>query len=467
MRAGTPLTNRPDTRRLPVIAIVGRPNVGKSTLFNRMVGRRIAVVEDTPGVTRDRLYAEAEWRGIQYSVVDTGGVLVQNEDPLIEQVRVQAQVAIEEADVILFVTDVVEGVTPADQELADLLRGSGKPIIVLPNKADNDKLWDEASEFYALNIGDVMPISSVHGSGIGDVLDKATILLPRAKSDEAEEEGIKLAIIGRPNVGKSSLINAITGETRVIVSDIPGTTRDPIDTFIEWDNHPITLIDTAGLRRPGKVQGSIEFYITLRAQRALDRADVAMVVIDGSEGLTDGDKRAARYAHERGRAMVWVVNKWDLVEPPDGNPHQRSDLKIEFAQKIADQMPSTAYASVAFVSALKHTGLDPMLDTAIEAADNHAFRISTGQLNRIIRDAVFERPPTYKGDPLKVYYATMPSTRPPTILLFVNNRERLHFSYNRYLENCIRREFPLSGTPLILKTKLSGGHERNEKKGKR
>lgn len=461
MEAVPPQTSgRSASDRLPVIAIVGRPNVGKSTLFNRLIGRRLAVVENTPGITRDRLYAEAEWRGNLFNLVDTGGVLLQHDDPLVEQIRLQAQIAIAEADVILFMVDAMEGITPADEELADLLRATRKPILLIANKADNDRYWTDANEFYALGIGELMPVSSLHGTGIGDVLDRATELLPPASNEPIEEEVTRVAIVGRPNVGKSSLVNAITGEGRVIVSDIPGTTRDAIDTRVEWNGHPIILIDTAGLRRPGQTQGSIEYYMALRTKRAIERSDLALVVIDGREGITDGDKRAARYAAEMNKAMVWVVNKWDLVEPPDGKPKERTPLKTEFAQVVRNDMPSASYAVVAYVSAKFAVGLDPMLDAAVEAADNYAFRISTGQLNRIIQEAAFERPPTFKGDPLKIYYATMPSTKPPTVVLFVNNPDRLHFSYRRYLENRIRKHFPLEGTPIRIEAKLSTGRER-------
>lgn len=446
-------------RRLPVVVIVGRPNVGKSTLFNRLVGRRVAVVEDTPGVTRDRLYAEAEWGGRRFTVVDTGGILFGEDDPLIEQIRVQAQIALAEADVVLFVTDAVDGVNPDDRDLADALRGIAKPVLLLANKADNERREAMAQEFYELGIGEVYPVSSLHGRGVADVLDVIVEHLPPVEAAEPEEPEVQLAIVGRPNVGKSSLLNAFTGEKRAIVSEIPGTTRDAIDTLIRYRGETIRLVDTAGLRRRGKIQGTVEYYMALRATRAMERADAALVVIDGVEGLTDGDKRIAKAAHEAGKAVVLVVNKWDVREPPDGRPNRMSPLKKDFVKILRDQLPELDYAPVVFTSAQESAGLEAALESALAAVEAWSVRIGTGRLNRLVQDAVFERPYTSRGRTLKIYYATQPTTRPPTIVLFCNDPDLAHFSYLRYLENRIRREFPLVGSPLRLVVRSS--HERD------
>ena len=447
--------------RLPTVVIVGRPNVGKSTLFNRLIGDRVAVVEDTPGVTRDRLYGEATWRGRAFTVVDTGGILFSESDPLTEQIRVQAEVALAEADVVLFMADVEHGVTPDDRELADHLRPIEKPVYIIVNKADNAKREQDAGEFYALGLGEVFPISSLHGRGVADLLDEIWPHMPEKPEDEEGKEEIRLAIIGRPNVGKSSLVNAFTGETRMIVSDIAGTTRDAIDTTLTHRDEPFRLIDTAGIRRRGKIQGTMEYYMVDRAQRAIERADCALVVVDGSEGLTDGDKRIAKLAHDAGKACVWAVNKWDEVEPPDGQPSVKSPAKKELIQIIRDQMPELAYAPIVFTSALESAGLAPCLDTVLRALENYSFRISTGALNRLIQDALFSRPYTTKGRALKVYYSTQVATRPPSFVLFCNDPEIMHFSYQRYLLNKIRAEYPLEGTPIRIF--LRSSHERDEK----
>jgi GTP-binding protein len=434
--------------KLPVVAIVGRPNVGKSTLFNRIVGRRVAVVEDSPGVTRDRLYASAEWRGRRFTVVDTGGILFGDDDPLIEQVRVQAEVAMAEADVVLFLVDCVGGLSTGDMELANRLRGWDRPVLIVANKADNPKRAALSSEFYELALGEVLPLSGLHGRGVADALDQIVALLP-PETEEPEATGeLRLAIVGRPNVGKSSLLNAFTGEKRAIVSDIPGTTRDAIDTVIERDGQRYRLIDTAGIRRKGKIQGTVEYYMALRATAAIERADCAIVVIDGKEGLADGDKRIAKIAHDFGRAMVVVVNKWDEVEPPDGRPRRQSEAKRGFLKVIRNEHPEIAYAQVCFTSATMSAGLEPVLDHAASAVESWSFRISTGALNRLIQDAAFERPYTSKGRLLKIYYSTQVSARPPAFVLFCNDVELMHFSYKRYLENRIRSEYPLLGTPI-------------------
>ena len=439
--------------KLPVVVIVGRPNVGKSTFFNRLVRKRLAVVEDTPGITRDRLYAEAEWNGRKFQVVDTGGIAFQEEDPLSAQIRVQANVALEEADVILFLTEATSGVNPDDQDLAHHLRGITKPILIVVNKTDNPNREAYADEFYSLGLGQVYPVSGLHGRGVADLLDVIVELLPEVgAATEEEKDEIRVAIVGRPNVGKSSLVNAFTGEQRMIVSNIAGTTRDAIDTVLESGGEKFRLIDTAGIRRRGKIQGSVEYYMVDRAQKAIDRADCALVVIDGSEGLTDGDKRVMKLAHDAGKACVFAVNKWDTKEPPDGLPRQLTQIKRDFLKIISDQIPELAYATASFTSAIESAGLEPVLEEVTKAVEAYNFRISTGQLNRLISEATFARPYTSKGRALKIYYATQVASRPPTFALFVNDPELMHFSYERYLMNRIREAFPLAGTPIrILK----------------
>ena len=437
-------------KSLPTVVIVGRPNVGKSTFFNRLVGKRIAVVEDTPGITRDRLYAQVTWNGKKFNVVDTGGIVFQESDPLAEQIRVQANVAITEADVIIFLADVTSGVHVDDRELANNLRGVKTPILVVPNKADNFDREDYASEFYSLGLGDVHAVSSLHGRGVADLLDEVVHLLPKVEENPDEKDEIRLAIVGRPNVGKSSLVNAFTGEQRMIVSNIAGTTRDAIDTQLEYEGELFRLIDTAGIRRRGKIQGSVEYYMVNRAEKAIERCECAMIVVDGEEGLTDGDKRVMKMAHDAGKAVVVCVNKWDIKEPPNGQPKKNSDLKKDFIKIFRDQMPELSYAPIVFTSAKENAGLEPALDTVLSALESYNFRISTGQLNRLIQDAIFDRPHVTKGRQFKVYYSTQVSTAPPTFVLFCNDPDIMHFSYHRYLLNKIRNLFPLQGTPIRL-----------------
>ena len=437
-------------KSLPTVVIVGRPNVGKSTFFNRLVGKRIAVVEDTPGITRDRLYAQVTWNGKKFNVVDTGGIVFQESDPLAEQIRVQANVAITEADVIIFLADVTSGVHVDDRELANNLRGVKTPILVVPNKADNFDREDYASEFYSLGLGDVHAVSSLHGRGVADLLDEVVHLLPKGEEHPDEKDEIRLAIVGRPNVGKSSLVNAFTGEQRMIVSNIAGTTRDAIDTQLEYEGELFRLIDTAGIRRRGKIQGSVEYYMVNRAEKAIERCECAMIVVDGEEGLTDGDKRVMKMAHDAGKAVVVCVNKWDIKEPPNGQPKKNSDLKKDFIKIFRDQMPELSYAPIVFTSAKENAGLEPALDTVLSALESYNFRISTGQLNRLIQDAIFDRPHVTKGRQFKVYYSTQVSTAPPTFVLFCNDPDIMHFSYHRYLLNKIRNLFPLQGTPIRL-----------------
>lgn len=436
----------------PLVAIVGRPNVGKSTLFNRLSGRRIAIVEDQPGITRDRLYADGDWNGRIYTLIDTGGIQMGASDPLLAQIRAQAEIAMLEADVIVFVVDGKEGITAADELLADELRRSPKPVVVVVNKTDNQDLENRnVPDFYALGFPEVYPIAALGGRSVADALDAIVAHFPPAiEAGPEDDERIKIAIIGRPNVGKSSLLNAILGEERAIVSPIAGTTRDAIDTEFRYGDHDIVLIDTAGIRRAGKIQGSIEYYTVLRALRAIERADVVLIVIDGADGLSDGDKRVAGYAHEEGRAAVIVVNKWDIArgevleEAPGKNP-----MKI-FTEELRDGMQFMAYAPVAFTSAVTGKGVAAAVDAAIDAANSHSMRIPTGELNRLIRDAAAAHPYSEKGRSLKIYYATMPTVRPPTIVLFVNDIGLVHFSYRRYLENRIRETYAFEGTPLRI-----------------
>lgn len=436
--------------KLPVVVIVGRPNVGKSTLFNRIVGRRIAVVEDEPGITRDRLYSEVDWEGKKFQLVDTGGILFGDEDPLVEQIKVQAEVALAEADAVLFLVDCLDGVTPGDWQLANHLRGIEKPVIVLANKADNPKRADAAMEFYELGMGEVVAVSGLHGRGVSDVIDELVIGFSKHIPVEEVAEEIKLAIIGRPNVGKSSMLNSFTGEKRAIVSPIAGTTRDAIDTVIEYRGEKFRLIDTAGLRRRGKIQGTVEYYMAARATQAVGRAHCALVVVDGEEGLTDGDKRTMKLSHDEGRSLVVAINKWDMVEPPDGNVNQMTVEKKVFLKQLADEMPETKYAHTKFTSAKEDKGLEKLLDEVLLAVESWNFRLSTGALNRLIQEAMFARPYTSKGKELKVYYSTQVAARPPTFVLFCNDPEFLHFSYMRYLENCLRKVYPMPGTPIRI-----------------
>lgn len=410
----------------------------------------MAVVQEQPGITRDRLYEAAEWNGVPFELVDTGGILFGDEDPLVEQIRLQAQVALQEADAVMFVVDANDGCTPADQDLANALRGIKKPLLLIANKADNPSRDSLSTDFYRLGFGEVLPISALHGRGVAEVLDELVEHLNTVELAETDEQPVRIAIVGRPNVGKSSLLNAISGEQRAIVSNIPGTTRDAIDLRIQFRNEPVILVDTAGIRRRGKVQGSVEYYMVLRAERAMARADVALIVLDGNEGVTDGDKRIGKSAHDLGKSCVIAVNKWDLVEPPDGRPSQRSAVKKGFAKSLRAEFPELNYAPVCFASASQSTGLEAALDACMEAAENKHFRIPTGALNRIVREAVFNKPFSRKGKPLRIYYATQTDTAPPTFLMFCNDPELVHFSYERYLHNCIRDQYPLEGTPIRL-----------------
>lgn len=431
----------------PIIAIVGRPNVGKSTIFNRIIGDRLAIVEDKPGVTRDRLYGRGVWLEQEFSIIDTGGIEIDGEDEILRSVRIQAELAIEEADVIVFMVDAKAGVTATDQEIAEILYKSGKPVVLAVNKVDNIQRQDDIYEFYTLGFGDPVGISGAHGLGIGDLLDEASKHFPEDTGDEYGDDVIKVALIGRPNVGKSSLVNAMLGSERVIVSDVAGTTRDAIDTPFEKDGQKYVLIDTAGMRKRGKVYESTEKYSVMRAMKAIERADVVLVVINGEEGIIEQDKHIAGYAHEAGKASIIVVNKWDVVEKDDKTMQQ-------FTTKIRDHFLFMSYAPVVFVSAKTGQRLHKLYPVVNKVAENHSMRVVTHVLNDIINEAVaLNSPPTDKGRRLKLNYATQVAVKPPTFMIFVNDPELMHFSYERYLENKIREAFDFEGTPLRLFTR--------------
>ena len=442
---------------LPTVVIVGRPNVGKSTLFNRIACKRIAVIDDKPGITRDRLYAECLHRGRRFQLVDTGGLLFGDDDPLVVQIRIQAEVAIAEADAVLFMVDADEGISAADWDLAERFRGFDRPLYLVVNKVDSPAREPQVHEFHALGVGKVVGVSAIHGAGVDALMDEVVEKFPTDRGEMPQDDVIKLAIVGRPNVGKSSILNALTGEERAIVSEIPGTTRDAIDTPVVYKGQAFRLIDTAGIRRRGKIQGSVEYYMVLRATRALERADCALIVVDGKEGLTDGDKRVAKTAHDMGKPSVVAVNKWDLREPPDGNLGKSSPIKKDFVRIVRDEMPGIGYAPVRFASATEASGLDGLMKAVRRAVKNWEFRLRTGELNRLVQDAIYEKPLTRKGKLIKVYYATQPDTRPPTFVLFCNDPDLVHFSYLRYIENQIRAKHPLEGTPIRVVVRSSRG----------
>ncbi|NMO96956.1 ribosome biogenesis GTPase Der [Paenibacillus lemnae] len=431
----------------PVVAIVGRPNVGKSTIFNRLIGDRLAIVEDKPGITRDRIYGNAEWNGKVFSVIDTGGIEIDGDDMILKSIRMQAELAIEEADVIVFMCDAKSGVTHSDEEVAQILFRSGKPVILAINKVDNMKRADDIYEFYSLGFGDPIGISGSHGTGVGDLLDAVVESLPELTDDEYDEDVIRVALIGRPNVGKSSLVNAILGEERVIVSDVAGTTRDAIDTPFEKDGQRYVLIDTAGMRKRGKVYENTEKYSVMRAMRAIERADVVLVLINGEEGIIEQDKHIAGYAYEAGKASLFVVNKWDMVEKDDKTMQQ-------FQNKIRDHFLFMTYAPIVFLSALTKQRLQKLLPVVKHVAEQHTLRIQTHLLNDVVSDAVaINPPPTDKGRRLRINYATQVAVKPPTMVVFVNDPELMHFSYERYLENKIRAAFNFEGTPIRIFTR--------------
>jgi GTPase len=427
----------------PVIAIVGRPNVGKSTIFNRIVGERISIVEDIPGVTRDRIYSSGEWLTHDFNVIDTGGIDI-GDEPFLEQIRQQAEVAIDEADVIIFLTNGREGVTAADEEVAKILYKSKKPVVLAVNKIDNPEMREQVYDFYSLGFGEPIPVSGSHGLGLGDLLDEAAKHFPKNKQEDYDADVIKFSLIGRPNVGKSSLVNAILGEDRVIVSNIAGTTRDAVDSPYTYEGQRYVIIDTAGMRKKGKVYESTEKYSVLRALRAIERSDVVLVVLDAEEGIIEQDKKIAGYAHEAGRAIVIVVNKWDAVEKDE------KTMK-ELEQKIRDHFLYLSYAPIVFLSAKTKKRIHTLLPMINMASENHSMRVDTSVLNDIIMDAVAMNPtPTDKGKRLKIYYATQVSVKPPTFVIFVNEPELLHFSYERFLENRIRDAFGFEGTPIKI-----------------
>ncbi|SDY86520.1 GTP-binding protein [Evansella caseinilytica] len=428
----------------PVIAIVGRPNVGKSTIFNRIVGERIAIVEDKPGVTRDRIYSSAEWLNQEFNIIDTGGIEI-NDEPLMMQMRYQAEVAIDEADVICFIVNGREGVTAADEEVAQMLFRTKKPVVLGVNKLDDHTMHERLYEFYGLGIGEPIAISGSHGIGLGDLLDEAVKHFPKEKHEEYDEDTIKISLIGRPNVGKSSLVNAILGEERVIVSNIPGTTRDAIDTPFSKDGQEYVVIDTAGMRKKGKVYESTEKYSVLRALKAIDRSDVVLMVLNAEEGLIEQDKKIAGYAHEAGRAVILVVNKWDAVEKDD------KTMK-EFEDKIRAEFLYLDYAPILFLSAKTKRRLQHLLPLVNEVSEAHNLRVQTHVLNDLIVDAVTMNPtPTDSGGKrLRISYCTQVAVAPPTFILFVNDPELLHFSYKRYLENRIRDTFSFKGAPIRI-----------------
>lgn len=433
---------------LPVVAVVGRPNVGKSTLFNKLIGQRLSIVEDTPGVTRDRIYGKCEWLGREFMLVDTGGIEPDSTDVILSQMRRQSELAITSAHVIILVTDIKSGVTANDMEVAQMLLKSGKPVVLCVNKVDNvGEPPMELYEFYNLGLGEPFPVSSVHGHGTGDMLDEVIKYLPDI-SDDADEEGtIKAAVIGKPNVGKSSIINRICGEERVIVSDIAGTTRDATDTAIENEFGKFVFIDTAGIRRKSKVLENVEKYSVLRAYMAVDRADVAVIVIDATVGFTEQDSKVAGYAHEKGKACVVAVNKWDAVEK-DGKTMN------EFRKKLENDFSFMSYVPFVFVSAKTGLRIDKLFEMIKYVYEQNSIRIPTGRLNEVLAYATQRvQPPSDKGRRLKIYYMTQVSTNPPTFVCFVNRAELYHFSYQRYIENQIRETFGLDGTPIVMKVR--------------
>ncbi len=439
----------------PIVAIVGRPNVGKSTLFNKLIGERRSIVEDIPGVTRDRIYGETEWCGRSLSVIDTGGIEPKTDDIILKQMRFQAEVAIESADVIIFMCDVRTGLTADDRDIAIMLQKSGKPIIPCINKCDSvGSLPFEFYEFYELGFErEPIAVSSVHGSGTGDLLDAVLDALPDADEEEAEDDSIKVAVIGKPNAGKSSIINKIVGQNRLIVSDIAGTTRDAVDTHIKNEAGDFTFIDTAGIRRSSKINDKIEKYSVLRAHMAVERADVCLIMIDGGTGITEQDEKIAGIAHEAGKASVIVVNKWDTVEKDNGTVNR-------FNEKIRTALAYMPYAPIVYVSAVTGQRIHTLYDHIKYVHNQANTRISTGMLNDVLAEATMKvQPPSDKGKRLKIYYMTQISVAPPTFVLFCNDVELFHFSYQRYIENCLRSTFGFQGTPIKLIIRMKGDKE--------
>ena len=427
----------------PIVAIVGRPNVGKSTLFNALAGEMISIVKDTPGVTRDRIYAEVSWLNYNFTMIDTGGIEPDSKDIILSQMREQAQIAIDTADVIVFLTDVRQGLVDSDSKVADMLRRSGKPVVLVVNKVDSfDKYMPDVYEFYNLGIGDPIPISAASRLGIGDMLDEVTKNFPESNGEEEEDERPRIAIVGKPNVGKSSIVNKLLGKNRVIVSDIAGTTRDAIDTAIKFNGKEYVFIDTAGLRRKNKIKEELERYSIIRTVTAVERADVVLMVIDATEGITEQDAKIAGIAHERGKGIIIVVNKWDAIEKNDKTMY-------EFEKDIRNTLAYMPYAEIMYVSAATGQRLPKLYEMIDVVMENQTLRVATGVLNEIMTEAVaLQQPPSDKGKRLKLYYITQVSVKPPTFVIFVNDKELMHFSYTRYLENKIREAFGFRGTSL-------------------
>lgn len=427
----------------PIVAVVGRPNVGKSTLFNALAGSKISIVKDTPGITRDRIYADCSWLNYAFTLIDTGGIEPDSSDIILSQMREQAQIAIDTADVILFMVDVKQGLQDSDSKVADMLRRAKKPVLLVVNKVDDfNKMQADVYEFYNLGIGEPFPISSANQLGIGDLLDEVIKYFPNTVDPDEEDERIKVAVVGKPNVGKSSLINRLIGENRLIVSDIAGTTRDAVDTNVKHNGKDYVFIDTAGLRRKNKIKEELEKYMIIRTVSAVERADVVILMIDAVEGITEQDAKIAGIAHERGKAVIIAVNKWDAIEKNNKSVN-------EFTNKIHQILSFMSYAEITFISALSGQRLPKLYDLIEEVSMNHSLRVQTGVLNEIMTDAVaMQQPPTDKGKRLKLYYITQVGVKPPTFVIFVNYKELMHFSYTRYIENQIRNTFGFKGTPL-------------------
>ncbi len=427
----------------PIVAVVGRPNVGKSTLFNALAGARISIVKDTPGITRDRIYASTSWNGREFTLIDTGGIEPESKDIILSQMRDQAQIAIDTADVIIFMVDVMDGLQDSDQKVADMLRRSRKPVVLAVNKVDDiRKHGNDVYEFYNLGIGEPVAISSSHKKGLGELLDIVVSHFGEGTGAEEEDDRPKAAIVGKPNVGKSSIINRLLGENRLIVSEIAGTTRDAVDTVVKHDGKEYVFIDTAGLRRKNKIKEDLEHYMVLRAVAAVERADVSIVVIDATEGATEQDAKIAGISHEAGKGLIIAVNKWDAIEKNDRTA-------TEYEKKIRSVLSFVPYAEIVFISAVSGQRLMRLYDMIDAVVSNHSMRVQTGVLNEIVTEAaVLNEPPSDKGKRLKIFYATQVSVKPPTFVFFVNNKELMHFSYLRYLENKIREAFGFSGTPL-------------------
>ena len=436
----------------PLVAVVGRPNVGKSTFFNKVVGKRVSIVEDTPGVTRDRIYAEAEWSGVHFALIDTGGIEPDSKDIILSQMREQAEVAMDTSDVILFMTDGKDGVTASDREVASMLMRTGKQVVLAVNKVDTAKLPEDFYDFYELGLGEPIPISAANMLNLGDLLDRIVESFPEGAGTE-EEDSIKLAMIGKPNVGKSSLINKLLGENRVIVSPIAGTTRDSIDTPFEKDGEKYLLIDTAGIRRKSKINENIEKFSVIRAVAAIERCDVCLLMIDAQEGITEQDKKIAGIAHEAGKGIVVVVNKWDLIE-------KETNTMNEFRKHIARELTFMSYAPVVFISVLTGQRVNNVIKMAKYVAENRAMRVPTGRLNNLISDAIMmKQPPSDKGRRLKIYYVTQVGVKPPLFSFKVNSRPLMHFSYARYMENKIREAFGFEGTSIKFVFREKGEKE--------